>query len=410
MKLQLHDDVQFIYELILARKEASVFVDDYFVSDDMREFEVVSGIDVKKIIKRCAYFKLVNGLLSDYHWLRNFNRTRSFNQYLTHWFYPYKGKFHPQMIRAFLNIAQVDSGDWLLDPFVGSGTAALEAQLLGINFIGFDISPLCILQSKVKTQSLDVLDTIADLQNEVESFCIEGSEKPNLEDIDDERVKNFYRLAEMIALSDRERRRRDFKKSFISTVDKMVHSLGDYKAAVDFLGLELGKVDLRIADSRNLPLESGCVDVIITSPPYSMALDYIENDCHSLQAMGCDLTELRSKFIGLRGKGLERVNYYFEDMEKCYREMYRVLKPGSKCIVVVGNVTYQGKEVKISDWTKNVCIKCGFKLVEEIPKVIFGLYNFIQREFIQIYEKPNNSNILFFPRGKREERIAYCDG
>ena len=41
-----------------------------------------------------------------------FNRTRSVNQYLTHWFYPYRGKFHPQMVRALLNIVGRERTLW----------------------------------------------------------------------------------------------------------------------------------------------------------------------------------------------------------------------------------------------------------------------------------------------------------
>jgi tRNA G10 N-methylase Trm11 len=95
------------------------------------------------------------------------NRTRSVNQYLTHWIYPYKGKFHPQMIRALMNIIGLKRGDLVLDPFIGSGTTALEAQLLGINCIGIDISPLCVLQSKVKTESIDVLPQIKEWERKI---------------------------------------------------------------------------------------------------------------------------------------------------------------------------------------------------------------------------------------------------
>ncbi len=41
------------------------------------------------------------------------------------------------MIRALLNIINIKEGDTVLDPFIGSGTTALEAQLLGINCVGF---------------------------------------------------------------------------------------------------------------------------------------------------------------------------------------------------------------------------------------------------------------------------------
>ncbi len=61
------------------------------------------------------------------------NQTRSVNQYLTHWIYPYKGKFHPQMIGALLNIIGLKEGDSVFEPFSGSGTTALEAQFIPEN-------------------------------------------------------------------------------------------------------------------------------------------------------------------------------------------------------------------------------------------------------------------------------------
>ena len=138
-----------------------------------------------------------------YYYLQKFNQTKSANQFLTHWIYPYKGKFHPQMIRALLNIIGMKSREILLDPFVGSGTAMLEAQLLGVNGIGIDISPLCILISKVKTQSLEFLDKIKKYQQ----FYL--SKKGN--ESSSEEVKNFYQVAEMMAHSDSARRKKDFK-------------------------------------------------------------------------------------------------------------------------------------------------------------------------------------------------------
>jgi len=69
------------------------------------------------------------------------------------------------MIRALLNIIGLKEGDIVFEPFSGSGTTALEAQLLGINFIGIDISPLCVLQGKVKTKSINSINEIIELKD-----------------------------------------------------------------------------------------------------------------------------------------------------------------------------------------------------------------------------------------------------
>jgi len=159
-QLCLLDNVQFIYELALAQLELQSLGAKFEMTNGLREFSLLEAIDEGKLLKRLAYFKYVRGKPTDYFKIIQNNRTKSVNQYLTHWIYPYKGKFHPQMIRALLNIIELEEGDTVFDPFIGSGTTAVEAQLLGINCIGIDVSPLCVLQSKVKTESIDILPQI----------------------------------------------------------------------------------------------------------------------------------------------------------------------------------------------------------------------------------------------------------
>ena len=88
----------------------------------------------------------------------------------------------------------------------------------------------------------------------------------------------------------------------------------------------LGNVQTYIGDARNLELESESVDGIITSPPYSIALDYVKNDAHALEALGHDLEKVRQEFIGVRGTGKNKVELYNKDIKGSYEEMHRVLK------------------------------------------------------------------------------------
>lgn len=152
------DNVQFIYELVLAQLDLQSFEVRFKTTNNLREFELLSVSDKNELKKRLAYLESIDEEKTDYFRLTRYNVTKSFNQYLTHWTYPYKGKFHPQMIRALLNIIRLKPGDTVLDPFIGSGTTPVEAQLLGINCIGIDISPLCTPQSRVKVESLFVID------------------------------------------------------------------------------------------------------------------------------------------------------------------------------------------------------------------------------------------------------------
>ena len=394
--LVLLDNVQFIYELSLAELELKSFGVDFEVTNGLREFKISNkSEEIKKlIIKRGSYFKSIDGELTDYFYIIQKNQTRSVNQYLTHWIYPYKGKFHPQMIRALLNIIGLKQGDTVFEPFSGSGTTALEAQLLGINFYGIDISPLCVIQGKVKTESIFVLDKILEIKDEVISKLV-----PNLfhsevdyyklinKLTDDERVKNFYKLARLLAVSDNSRRKKDFVTSYIKNINLMIASIKDYIEIKERLGLKLGKVKFEVGDSRNVNLPDNSVDGIVTSPPYSIALDYVKNDEHSLKDLGFDVSKIRNDFIGVRGNGKSRVELYNEDMKKSYFEMYRVLKPNKYAVIVIGNATYQGKEVKTVEFTVDYMESIGFKLVKNINKIIFGLYNVMKKENVLIFKK-----------------------
>lgn len=400
VQAHLIENVQFIYELALAELELSSLGVKFAVTNSLREFVIVRPTNMENLVKRLAYFKTIGGETTDYYKLTRYNRTSSVNQYLTHWIYPYKGKFHPQMIRALLNILDLKAGEVVIDPFVGSGTLPLEAQLLGINSIGVDISPLSVLQSRVKTESVYVIEKIKEIRGEaiacfslsdISSTLLDNEDKKRykdfLESIEDEKVRNFYMMAKLVAISDMERRRRNVIEAFKKNLDLMISSVDDHQRVVKELGLQLGKVDIRQGDARHLPLNAESVDGIITSPPYSIALDYVSNDAHAFRAMGYDPEKMRKEFVGVRGKGDEKIRLYDEDMILSINEMGRVLRSGRLCAIVIGNATYQGSVVKTIEFTIDQCERLGLRLQRNINKIIYGLYNVMQTDNTLIFKK-----------------------
>jgi DNA modification methylase len=82
-------------------------------------------------------------------------RTRKDPKYAGHGIHDYKGKFYPQLAKSLLNLAQVDRQCRILDPFCGSGTVLLEAQLNGFRAFGIDLNPLAVRIAAAKCSMLD---------------------------------------------------------------------------------------------------------------------------------------------------------------------------------------------------------------------------------------------------------------
>src|SRR3989344_6347602 len=70
-----------------------------------------------------------------------------------HRLHPYMGKFIPQLVEIFLRKFQPKL---VYDPFCGSGTTLVEANVLGIESIGVDISAFNVMLTKAKTAQYSV--------------------------------------------------------------------------------------------------------------------------------------------------------------------------------------------------------------------------------------------------------------
>jgi len=79
-----------------------------------------------------------------------------------HRLHPYLGKYIPQLVEIFLR-KFFKPGQTILDPFCGSGTTLVQANELGINSVGYDISAFNVLLTKTKVANYN----IPDAQNEI---------------------------------------------------------------------------------------------------------------------------------------------------------------------------------------------------------------------------------------------------
>jgi DNA modification methylase len=152
-------------------------------------------------------------------------------------------------------------------------------------------------------------------------------------------------------------------------------------------------VEIQQHDCRlRLPLQEDSVQLIVTSPPYANAIDYMRAHKFTLVWFGEDidgLSTLRSTYIGSEKAGLpskddlpasvlatvEKLHAvdsrkshvlakYFADMRLALGEMVRVLEPGRCCIVVVGPSTMRGQTIKTQELLSDIGNQVGFETLK----------------------------------------------
>jgi len=240
-------------------------------------------------------------------------RTANTKQY-THCFHSYPAMMIPQVagriLDEFGNNAKI-----LFDPYCGTGTSLVEANIRGIDGIGTDINPLARLIAKVKTIviPLDLLDRyLKDFNDFIFSIRLEGQNinpkipnfknidywfkketqfflaiiKEYIEKIDNQNVKDFFKVAfsetvrEVSLTRNSEFKLYRMSKKQIEKFNPDVFSvmaeklIRNRRGMMEYISIKRNNSVSKIYDfntvyeiPRNI-ITPESVDIIVTSPPY----------------------------------------------------------------------------------------------------------------------------------------------
>ncbi len=420
-----------VYELALAYYESSILSD-------------------KELVRNSAYFSRIGGEFTRHFLMctgdpvllpnHSSSRLKSFfsnNQfrtgYATHGLFPYRGKFHPQMIKALINIMGLKPGNTILDPMMGSGTVLIEASLMGVKSIGFDASPFCKFMARTKYDALSLpqnplnraernFEPLFDfftkfagkpilggkkketpIKNRIQEVQTDfgGSNLKELMDIietDDINTMNFLLLAYLDSAGYSERsKRKSPLLQFKSILERYVFVVKKIDRVLNFLEIRPAETVISRGDARAMSVDDSSVDGILFSPPYSFAINYLLNDSFHLNFFGEDIGELQKNMVGLRGKNIkEKYALYIEDMKRILSECARVLRSERFCTIIVGtndNQLSKALGVPKSQVTGlhktviNLASQYGFSLTRLLSRRISGIANTMRNEFIVILRK-----------------------
>ena len=386
--------------------------------DELFELEMAylefNCLDKEHLLERSAFIKSIDNqhtkhylLYSNYNDAINEERSASTQAYFeegqfstgyaTHGLFPYRGKFHPQLIKGLLNILGIEKGETILDPMAGSGTANVEAALMGINSFACDVSPFCqfMIQTKYESLSIDLnlLETIPLDYKKLFDFFKQGNVLKTIEQVKDLEKRKIYNLAFLAWLDalgySKRVVRSNHEQLFAKVLPRYIETVKSMLKNPYFNQNELGKVEvLEKSDALKIDLPNESVDCVITSPPYSFAIDYVENDKDQLEFLGYDTKELKAKLIGLKGKNkTEKLNIYFSDMDKVCAEISRVIKKNKYFVMIIGSNTNQTGGIRLEKTIIDSAKTHDLTLVKSILKPIKGMRNTMKEEYVLIFKK-----------------------
>ena len=324
--------------------------------------------------------------------------------YMTHNIHPYPAKFIPQIPHHFIE-KYSKVGDYVLDPFCGSGTTLVEAMLAKRNSIGIDINPIAKLVSMAKTTTPD-RNELVDMQT-FNDKIYEYAENPdatrclpNFTNRDHwfkkEVGSEIALILEMIRSEDSPAIH-DFLRAMVSAIVVSVSNqqsdtryvaveknigIGDVietytqKTRDAFARLQefVGAVDEKVVsevhchDSRDLSiLETNSVDLVVTSPPYPNVYDYYLYHKQRMNCLGMDYRDARDNEIGSRlrySSKKESIETFYDDIYDCLAGLQRVVKPEKAIVIVMGDSIVQGQLIDGFEIISNVAKEAGLTAID----------------------------------------------
>jgi DNA modification methylase len=267
----------------------------------------------------------------------------------------WRGQFTPEFVEYILQTF-AKKGDFILDPFSGSGTVLQEAAKLDIKATGIEINPAAYAMSK--------FFTFCNLPfNERFEYCNNFELKLNiyLSNLNGQKVfseNSDYRLAYANllnfadkfsqTLTDKQERVLLLNLLFQSEKDKGLYlkdsiykSFQYVKNAILGLPFTVQPINALLKDSRSAGNEfKNEVDLILTSPPYINVFNYHQNFRAIVETFHFDILKVAHSEFGSnrknRGNRFKTVIQYCLDMELAIRSFWIALKPNAKLILVLG--------------------------------------------------------------------------
>ena len=159
-----------------------------------------------------------------------------------------------------------------------------------------------------------------------------------------------------------------------------------------------GSAETHLGDCRSLPfVATNSIDMVVTSPPYLNAIDYMRGHKFALIWLGYsipELREIRSSSIGaeramdhpaeaeaseliaqIEREAVDRallpiatLTRYSHDLVLFARQMKRVLKHEGRLIAVVGNSTLRGNFIRNDSLAERALQNCGFTTTQSTQR------------------------------------------